>query len=106
MILEVAILNIKQGLCDQFEQSFRKASAIISSMDGYVEHQLQKCVESPNQYLLLVTWESIEAHEIGFRQSEQYQEWKLLLHHYYDPFPVVEHYTNIYSKTACRDEEV
>ena len=61
-------------------------------MDGYIEHQLQKCVETPNQYLLLVKWESIEAHEIGFRQSDQYQEWKRLLHHFYDPFPTVEHY--------------
>ncbi|MCM3633693.1 MULTISPECIES: antibiotic biosynthesis monooxygenase family protein [Paenibacillus] len=106
MILELAILNIKQGLCDSFEQSFQKASTIISSMDGYIEHQLQKCVETPNQYLLLVKWESIEAHEIGFRQSDQYQEWKQLLHHYYDPFPVVEHYTSIYSQTANRGGEV
>lgn len=104
MILEVAILNIKLGLSDQFEQSFKKASAIISSMDGYIEHQLQKCIESPDQYILLVRWESIEHHEIGFRQSDQYQEWKSLLHHYYDPFPVVEHYTEIYSQTSCEKE--
>lgn len=105
MILEVAILNIKQGLSDQFEQSFRKASAIISSMNGYVEHQLQKCVESPDRYILLVKWQSIDDHEIGFRQSDQYQQWKSMLHHYYDPFPVVEHYTEVYSETAFGKEE-
>lgn len=100
MILEVAILNIKSGLSEQFEQSFKQASAIISSMDGYIEHELQKCIETPNQYILLVRWESLEHHEIGFRQSAQYQEWKALLHHYYDPFPVVEHYTEAYSQTS------
>lgn len=104
MILEVAILNIKQGLSDQFEQSFRKASAIISSMNGYIEHQLQKCVESPDRYILLVKWQSIDDHEIGFRQSDQYQQWKSMLHHYYDPFPVVEHYTEVYSEAACGKE--
>ena len=104
MLLEVAILNIKQGRSDEFEQSFSKASAIISSMDGYIEHRLQKCIESPDQYILLVQWESLEHHEIGFRQSEQYQEWKSLLHHYYDPFPVVEHYTEVYTQTAYGEE--
>jgi len=104
MILEVAILSIKQGLSDQFEQSFREASAIISSMNGYIEHQLQKCVESPDRYILLVKWQSIDDHEIGFRQSDQYQQWKSMLHHYYDPFPVVEHYTEVYSEAACGKE--
>jgi heme-degrading monooxygenase HmoA len=55
-------------------------------------HSLQKCIEQDNKYILLVNWEHIEDHTIGFRQSAVYQQWKELLHHYYDPFPVVEHY--------------
>ena len=55
-------------------------------------HQLQHCLEKENQYLLLVQWETLEAHTVGFRGSEQYQEWRKLLHPFYDPFPTVEHY--------------
>ncbi len=92
MILEVAILHIKEGLSEAFEANFQKAERIILSMTGYVSHQLKKCVEQDNKYILLVNWETIEDHEIGFRKSEQYQQWKALLHHFYEPFPTVEHY--------------
>lgn len=92
MILEVATLNIKEGLSAEFEISFQKAEKIISSMKGYISHQLKKCIEQDDKYILLVNWEMIEDHEIGFRKSEQYQEWKALLHHFYEPFPTVEHY--------------
>lgn len=92
MILEVAILNIKQGFSDEFETAFEKAKAIISSMKGYLSHELKKCIELEDKYILLVNWETIEDHEIGFRKSSEYQEWKRLLHHFYDHFPLVEHY--------------
>ena len=92
MILEVAILNIKEGLSQEFEQTFVVAQDIISSMKGYISHQLKKCVEADNKYILLVNWETIEDHEIGFRQSDEYKQWKVLLHHFYEPFPIVEHY--------------
>lgn len=96
MILEVAILNVKKELCDdEFEAAFKQASEIISSIPGYISHELQKCIEIPNRYILLVRWETLEAHTVGFRQSEEYQEWKQLLHHFYDPFPVVEHYYSV-----------
>lgn len=92
MILEVAILNIKEGVSDAFEESFKSAEAIISSRKGYISHQLKKCIEEENKYLLLVNWETLEDHEIGFRKSEEYKVWKDLLHHFYKPFPTVEHY--------------
>ena len=92
MILEVAILQIKSGLSDEFESVFDKAKEIISSMKGYISHQLKKCIEEDNKYILLVNWQTLEDHEIGFRESKEYQEWKNLLHHFYEPFPKVEHY--------------
>jgi heme-degrading monooxygenase HmoA len=95
MILEIAVLNIKPGMNQQYEAAFAEASLIISSMNGYISHDLQKCLEIENQYLLLVNWETIEDHTIGFRQSAEYQIWKKLLHHFYDPFPTVEHYQTI-----------
>ncbi|MFT3891231.1 MAG: antibiotic biosynthesis monooxygenase [Anaerolineales bacterium] len=92
MILEVAILSVIPGREAEFESAFKQASPIIASMKGYISHQLQHCVEASNRYLLLVQWETLEAHTIGFRGSAEYQEWRKLLHHFYDPFPTVEHY--------------
>lgn len=92
MILEVALLNIKEGLSEAFEINFQKAEGIISSMKGYISHQLKKCIEKDDKYILLVNWETLEDHEVGFRKSKEYQEWKALLHHFYKPFPTVEHY--------------
>lgn len=92
MILEVAVLNVRHGEAQRFEEAFVEAQRIIRSMSGYVSHQLQRCIEVPNQYILLVTWRRLEDHTVGFRQSREYQEWKRLLHHFYSPFPKVEHY--------------
>jgi len=92
MILEVATSNIKKGLSNKFEESFKEASNIIVSMKGYISHELKKCLEHDDKYLLLVNWETVEDHEIGFRKSEEHKEWKRLLHHYYESFPTVEHY--------------
>ena len=92
MILEVAILNVRSRLEHEFETTFAQASPIIASMPGHHSHQLQRCVEQSNRYLLLVHWDSLEAHTVGFRGSPEYQRWKQLLHHFYDPFPTVEHY--------------
>jgi heme-degrading monooxygenase HmoA len=95
MILEVAVLDVIPCQEQDFEAAFTKASKIISMMPGYISHQLQHCLEKQNRYLLLVNWETLEAHTVGFRDSEPYQEWKWLLHRFYDPFPVVEHYEMI-----------
>lgn len=96
MILEVAILNIRMGQAQAFETAFKQASSIISSMPGYVSHELQRCVENPDRYVLLAQWQTLEAHTVGFRGSSEYQEWKNLLHHFYDPFPTVEHFERVF----------
>ena len=98
MILEVAVLNIKSGQENAFESVFSEARSILSSMPGYVSHQLGKCVETPGRYLLLVNWQTLEDHTVGFRNSAEYQRWRKLLHHYYEPFPEVEHYASVYGK--------
>ncbi|MCA0459011.1 MAG: antibiotic biosynthesis monooxygenase [Chloroflexi bacterium] len=95
MILEVAILNVKVHQTLDFEAAFRVASAIIASMSGYRRHELRRSLEAENQYLLLVEWDTLEDHTVGFRGSAEYQEWRKLLHHFYDPFPTVEHYEAI-----------
>jgi len=103
MILETAILDVILNQERDFEAAFAKASPIIASMPGYISHQLQRCVEKQNRYILLVNWETLEDHTVGFRGSEQYQEWRKLLHHFYDPFPAVEHYQLIQNYPAKVD---
>lgn len=92
MILEVAPLHVRPGQSAEFEAAFRQAQAILSSMRGYVSHELQRCLEREDEYVLLVRWKTLADHEVGFRPSPQYQEWKTLLHHFYEPFPTVSHY--------------
>jgi len=91
-ILEVAMLNVRPALCPEFEEAFREASTIIAGMPGYIWHELRRCLEVPNRYVLLVEWRKLEDHVVTFRQSPEYQRWRSLLHHFYDPFPTVEHY--------------
>lgn len=95
-ILEIALLDVIPGEESEFEQSFARAQEIIASMTGYLGHELQRCIETPNRYALLVRWQTLEDHTEGFRNSPQYKEWKELLHRFYDPFPVVEHHRPIY----------
>lgn len=94
-VLEVALLDVRPGQEPAFEDAFRKAQAIIASMPGHRSHELQRCLERASRYVLLVRWDTLEAHTQGFRGSPQYRQWKALLHHFYDPFPVVEHYVPV-----------
>jgi heme-degrading monooxygenase HmoA len=103
LILEVALLNVRSGESAAFEQAFANAQAIISSMDGYLSHQLQRSLETPGKYFLLVHWRRVEDHTVGFRQSTGYQEWRRLLHHFYDPPPVVEHFEAVLEGSVRKD---
>ena len=92
MILEHALLPVRAGQEGDFEAAFAEARPIIASMPGFISLRLERGIESPSTYLLLVEWQTVEHHEVGFRQSPEYQQWRGLLHHFYDPFPVVEHF--------------
>ena len=97
MILEHAVLPVVAGRETDFEAAFAEARSIIAGMPGFIDLRLSRSVETPNEYLLLVHWESVEAHEVGFRGSAQYRQWRELLHRLYEPFPVVEHFALVHS---------
>lgn len=92
MITEQAVLDVKPGREGEFEAAFGRAKAIIASMPGFASLELHRCIERPSRYLLLVSWERLEDHTEGFRGSAEYEEWRRLLHHFYQPFPTVEHF--------------
>ena len=95
MITEHALLSVRRGQEADFERSFAMARPIIASMPGFLELRLLRGIESESTYLLLVDWESVEHHEVGFRQSPAYEDWRALLHHFYEPMPVVEHFAEV-----------
>jgi len=97
VILEVALLNVREECVMSLKQLSNRQSA-SSSMPGYLSHELHKCIEVPTRYILLVRWKTLKDHTVGFRQSDEYQ--KRLLHHFYDPFPTVEHFELVTSYLA------
>ncbi|WP_305779689.1 antibiotic biosynthesis monooxygenase family protein [Nocardia nova] len=95
MILEHALLPVRPDRTAEFEAAFEQARPLIARAPGFRSLTLSKSAESPNIYLLLVEWEQLSDHTEGFRGSADYQDWKRLLHHFYDPFPVVQHFTTL-----------
>jgi heme-degrading monooxygenase HmoA len=94
-VTEHAVLPVIPGQEDEFMATMERAKAIIAASPGFIDLRVERGVERPNSFLLLVQWETLKDHTEGFRGSEAYQEWRALLHHYYDPFPVVEHYETV-----------
>jgi heme-degrading monooxygenase HmoA len=95
MVLEAVTLHIRPGQSSNFESAFKQAQPILASLSGYISHELQRCLEIQDQYLLLVRWRTIEDHTVGFRNHPDFAEWKRLLHHFYDPPPTIGHYERV-----------
>ena len=95
MITEHALLDVIPGREEEFVESMERAKAIVAASPGFVSLRVERCVERPSCFLLLVEWERLEDHTEGFRGSAGYQDWRAALHHFYDPFPVVEHFEPI-----------
>jgi heme-degrading monooxygenase HmoA len=96
VILEAARLDVRPGEDGAFLDAFAEARPLIEATPGFLRLDLRRCVDdgATHRFLLLVEWDSLEAHTVGFRQSDRYPRWRDLLHHFYDPFPVVEHYAD------------
>ncbi len=95
MITEHAVLNVIEGQEDEFLATMAQAKHLISASPGFRSLSMQRCIEHQNVFLLLVQWDSLEAHTEGFRGSPAYEQWRALLHHFYDPHPVVEHFSTV-----------
>ena len=92
MITEHAVLEVIAGRETEFVEAMERAKALIASSPGFQSLRVERCVERPGCFLLLVEWERLEDHTEGFRGSPAYEEWRAALHHFYDPFPNVEHF--------------
>jgi heme-degrading monooxygenase HmoA len=95
MVLEVTAFHIKPGMKNDFESRFRQASDLLARAPGYVRHELHKCVETDEKYLMMVQWRSIKHRAVFVGQSPHYVEWRALLDPLLDGEPVAEHYVSI-----------
>lgn len=95
MILELATIDIKAKQGAEFEAALLQAQEVLKTAKGYVSHEFKKCIEQENRYILLITWETLEDHTVGFRESELFQRWRIIIGPYFDKAPVVVHYTAI-----------
>ena len=80
MILEVAILSVKSGHGAAFVAAMASARHLITATPGFQRMEVRPCIETAHRYLLLVWWNALEDHTVGFRQSDRYQEWRAALH--------------------------
>ena len=92
MTTEHALLEVIPGREDEFVAAMEAAKSHIAGSPGFVSLRVERCLERPNCFLLLVDWDSLQDHTEGFRGSPAYEEWRTALHHFYDPFPLVEHF--------------
>jgi heme-degrading monooxygenase HmoA len=91
-VVESGVLHVRPGAAQAFEAAFAEAEPLIAATPGFVSLELLRCLEDDHRYLLVVRWETVEAHTEGFRGSTRYERWSQLLHHFYDPFPEVLHF--------------
>lgn len=91
MILEIAQIDVKPGLEQEFEAGVAKAAPIFQRAKGCQGMSLQRSVEKPARYRLFVTWDRVENHTVDFRNSADFQEWRKLVGHCFATPPEVEH---------------
>ncbi len=95
MVLEHAVISVRTGSGPEFEAALQRARPIIASCHGFVSLELRRGVENPDSYLLLVEWESLEDHLVGFRQSDAFPRWRAVIGEYFDGSPAVDHYEGV-----------
>jgi heme-degrading monooxygenase HmoA len=93
MILELADIRIHPGQQAAFDEAIQRGlETVISKAAGYVAHQVHKGIESPERYVLMITWDTLEAHTVGFRGSPAFAEWRAIVGPFFAQPPVVEHF--------------
>lgn len=93
MILELADIRIQPGQQAAFDEAIQRGlDTVIAKAAGYVSHQVHKGIETPERYVLMITWQTLEAHTVGFRGSPAFAEWRAIVGPFFAQPPVVEHF--------------
>ncbi|SEH16055.1 Heme-degrading monooxygenase HmoA [Sphingopyxis sp. YR583] len=91
-VIEHALLPVRAGSEAAFEAAIGEARPLIKASPGFISMQIRRPTATGQPYLLLVEWTSVADHRDGFRQSDRYQQWRALLHRFYDPMPEVSYF--------------
>lgn len=92
MILEIATIDVIPGKEQGYIDAFNQAKEIIAKKKGYISHELQRCIEDHSRFLVMIKWETLEDHTIGFRESPEFKEWRALIGPFFNSPPDVKHY--------------
>ncbi|MEV0737993.1 antibiotic biosynthesis monooxygenase family protein [Streptomyces sp. NPDC050549] len=95
MIVEHAELTVETGREREFAEVFGKAREVLAEAAGFRWAELLRGVERPGVFLLLVGWDSVEAHMVGFRESEAFARWRALVGPFFTEPPAVEHFREL-----------
>ncbi|MDP9092588.1 MAG: antibiotic biosynthesis monooxygenase [Actinomycetota bacterium] len=95
MVVEIADIRIATGAEEEFELAFRGAREVLASTLGCLSVRMTHGIESPSRYVLLVEWESVQAHEQNFRGTERFAAWRAAIGPFFAHPPVVEHFADI-----------
>jgi quinol monooxygenase YgiN len=90
-VLEIAQIDVKPGMEQEFEEGVRKATPLFRAAKGCSSLKLMRSVEKPTRYRLMVRWATLEDHTVDFRQSADFQQWRGLVGHCFAAPPDVEH---------------
>ncbi len=92
MVLELARIDIKENTNQEFESALEIAKGVISQSKGFQKISVKKCIEQANRYILLIEWDTLEDHTVGFRESDLFKEWRALIGPFFLEPPLVQHY--------------
>lgn len=95
MIVEHAEFTIAEADAEKFEAAYAQAKELLAQTEGFQWAHMHRGIERPGGYLLLVGWESLEAHTVNFRESERFPRWRALIGPYFAADPKVEHYREV-----------
>ncbi len=95
MVLEVALIDVRGGDEQAFEAAYRKAHETLATTPGCRGVRMTRGIESPSRFVLLVEWDSVEAHENNFRGTDRFPTWRGLIGPYFAHPPVVEHFSDV-----------
>jgi heme-degrading monooxygenase HmoA len=95
MVLEVALIDVVAGQEDAFAAAYREARSLLVDTPGFRSARMTRGIESPSRFVLLVEWDSVEAHEVNFRQQPRFAQWRALIGPFFAGPPTVEHFTDV-----------
>lgn len=94
MILEIAEIRIAPGQQAAFDEAIQRAlTTVASQAKGMRGYRVNKCIESPERYVLQIFWDTLEDHTVGFRQGPLFAQWRAIIGPFFASPPVVEHFT-------------